>query len=319
MRFAVQQALSGEFKVFSIGIELIPEYERLIAPISKENVSLSFKDDYNTLTLNILAYSLLDVQKVVELKIWTLQALLYEYTQQHFTVKTINVCDSEFNVPDTACVNYDYSWMDHSDIPLTEDGKIIIPEECLSLIFNLFSDQIKDLDVLLLNSARILLTGHQMESRMEYLNTPGITDVINSTAISSIEPLAYFINRQEGQCDKCGNKTFSIVSKIKALLTKYMNDSFATYYCKTYYSDRSKLFHQGHTKATYARYETSYPILDPSDPQKILMPSSVVDPCLFDWSSYIFRNMIHEYYTGSLSIKGKAGEEFLLSTFSNTP
>ena len=184
-----------------------------------------------------------------------------------------------------------------------------MPQECLLLINNLFSEKIHDLDILLYNSARILLTANQMESGIECLMIPGITDVINSTAISSIEPLAYFINQQVGQCDKCGNKVFSIVAKIKELLTKYFDQSFASYYCKTYYSDRSKLFHQGYTKTNHIKYGSCYPLINPHDPSKILMQASTVDPTLFDYSSYIFRNIIHEYYMGSLIIKNKEGKE----------
>ena len=162
-------------------------------------------------------------KKFLELKLWTLQALLYEYTLQYFEITLLKICDSRFYIEDTAQISYDYDWLDFSDRPLDKCTNIIVPQECLLLINNLFSEKIHDLDILLYNSARILLTAHQMESGIECLMIPGITDVINSTAISSIEPLAYFINQQVGQCDKCGNKVFSIVAKIKELLTKYFD------------------------------------------------------------------------------------------------
>lgn len=310
LNLAVRRALSGKFKEFSVQMKLVPQHRKpLIAPISKQNVSFCVNSNYNTLTLNIFAYSLLDAKKFLELKLWTLQALLYEYTLQYFEITLLKICDSRFYIEDTAQISYDYDWLDFSDRPLDKCTNIIVPQECLLLINNLFSEKIHDLDILLYNSARILLTAHQMESGIECLMIPGITDVINSTAISSIEPLAYFINQQVEQCDKCGNKVFSIVAKIKELLTKYFDQSFASYYCKTYYSDRSKLFHQGYTKTNHIKYGSCYPLINPHDPSKILMQASTVDPTLFDYSSYIFRNIIHEYYMGSLIIKNKEGKE----------
>ena len=318
INLAVQRALSGKFKTFSVQIKLVPKHKTsLIAPISKDNISFSVNSNYNTLTLNILAYSLLDVKKILELKFWTLQALLYEYTLGYFAIDSAKICHSKFYSKETKQISYDYGWTDFCDRPLNNCGNIIVPEECLWLISNLFSDKINDSDILLYNSARILLTAHQIKSGMEYLIVPGIIDVINSTAISSIEPLAYFINQQEGQCDKCGNKIFSVVSKIKELLTKYFSQSFATYYCKIYYSDRSKLFHQGYTKTNHTKSDISYPLLDPHNPSKILMPSFPVDSSLFDCSSYIFRNIIHEYYIGSLVIKDKNGKELKLEKLAN--
>lgn len=318
IRVAVQNALSGKFKIYSVRIKLIPEYKHFfIAPVSKQNISFSLESDCNFLTLNLLAYASLDIEKSLEFKLWTLQALLYEYTLQYFTINAIEVCASEFYCEDTKPIDYDYSWLDRSDYPSDKNKNIIVPEECLVLISNLFADQIKGSDELLYNSARVLLTAHQLETGMDHLRIPGIIDITNSTAISSIEPLAYFMNRQEGQCDKCGNKIFSVVAKIRELLTKYFNESFARYYCKTYYSDRSKLFHQGCMQSNYIKCDTSCPLLDPQNPTKILMPSGPVDPTLFDCASYVFRNIIHEYYDGTLIIKDKDGQEIKLDKMEN--
>lgn len=316
---AVQNALSGKFKTYSVQIKLIPEYKHaFIAPISKQNISFSLESDCNFLTLNFLAYSSLDIKKSLEFKLWTLQALLYEYTLQYFTIKnSVKVCESEFYCEETKPIDYDYKWLDRSDYPSDENGNVIVPEECLVLISNLFADQIKGLDNLLYNSARVLLTAHQLETGMDHLRVPGIIDVTNSTTISAIEPLAYFMNRQEGQCDKCGNKIFSVVAKIRELLTKYFDGHFAQYYCNTYYSGRSKLFHEGYMKSNYIKCDTSYPLLDPQNPTKILMPSVPVDPTLFDYASYVFRNIVHEYYDGTLIIKGKDGQEIKLEKLEN--
>lgn len=315
IRLAVKRAISGKFKTYSAQIELIPEHrDILIAPVAKENISFSVASDRNLLTLNFLAYSILDAKEVLGNKRWTLQALLYEYTLQYFEINLIRFCEKEFHCEDTTPMNdYDYNWIDRSDYLSDESGNVIVPEECLLLISNWFADQIKDLDGLLYNSARVLLTAHQMRNRKKEVMIPGMTDVINSTAISSIEPLAYFMDRQAGQCDKCGNKIFSVVSKMKEILTKYYNEAFAKYYCETSYSDRSKLFHQGNTKSNYTMNSNGcYPLLDPQNPSKILMPSVTVDDTLFDYSSYVFRNMVHEYHDGSLIIKDKNGKELKL-------
>ncbi len=103
----------------------------------------------------------------------------------------------------------------------------------------------------------------------------------------------------------------------RLLLTKYFNESFARYYCKTYYSDRSKLFRQGCMQSNYIKCDTSCPLLDPQNPTKTLMPSGSVDPTLFDYASYVFRNIIHEYYDGTLIIKDKDGQEIELDKMEN--
>lgn len=318
IRMAVQNALSGTFKTYSIRIKLIPESKNIfIAPVSKQNISFSLESGCNFLTLNFLAYTSQDLKQSLGFKLWTLQALLYEYTLQNFTIDGIKFCTSEFYCEDTKPVDYDYSWIDCSDCPADKNKNIILPEECLVLISNLFADQIKGPDGLLYNSARVLLTAYQLKTGMEHLRIPGIIDITNSTAISSIEPLAYFMNRQEGQCDKCGNKIFSVVAKIRELLAKYFDESFARYYCKTYYSNRSKLFHQGDMQSNYMHFDTCYPLIDPQNPTKILMPPGLVDFPLFDYSSFVFRNIVHEYYDGTLIIKDKDGQETKLDKLDN--
>lgn len=147
IRIAVQNALSGTFKTYSIRIKLIPESKNIfIAPVSKQNISFSLESDCNFLTLNFLAYTSQDLRQSLGFKLWTLQALLYEYTLQYFTIDVIKFCTSKFYCEDTKPVDYDYSWIDRLDYPADKNKNIIVPEECLVLISNLFADQIKGPD-----------------------------------------------------------------------------------------------------------------------------------------------------------------------------
>lgn len=158
-----------------------------------------------------------------------------------------------------------------------------------------------DLD-LLLNSARMLFTSQQIESGLQFPNEPGISDIINSTMISSIEPLASFIDRRVMRCDCCGNPRYSVVAKIRTLLSKYVSLDFAKYFTKQFYSMRSSLFHEGKMISNLTKSNACYPLIDPLNTKEMLIPTGIVLMNLKEYSSYVFRKMIHEYYTVGIDV-----------------
>ena len=303
---AVRRAQEGKFKIFNIKLIFENNRKRVIANSNCADLSIAVDKGENALITNIFAYSVADVKQWVQMKIWTLRAILYEYTFQIFDLKAI-VCAERptlnKNMGDAQDDAYDRNWVDCSDIPIADNGAIIVPQECLSLLsIVLKGDQhAADLD-LLLNSARMLFTSQQIESGLQFPNEPGISDIINSTMISSIEPLASFIDRRVMRCDCCGNPRYSVVAKIRTLLSKYVSLDFAKYFTKQFYSMRSSLFHEGKMISNLTKSNACYPLIDPLNTKEMLIPTGIVLMNLKEYSSYVFRKMIHEYYTVGIDV-----------------
>lgn len=317
IKAAVCRAREGKFQTFAVKLLLGNDQSRVIANTSSADLSITVENGQNELLTNISAYSVADAGQWIHMKIWTLRSILYEYTSQIFNLKKIVCAKTPASFSDTESSTYNWDWVDFSEIPTTVNGEIIVPQECLSLLSMVLKDNERGRDIeLLLNSARMLFASQQVEKGVPFPNGPGVSDIINSSMISSIEPLASFIDRRVKRCDSCGNLAFSVVSKLRAVLSKYISEGFAKYFSKEFYAMRSELFHEGQMLSNLMKTRTSYPLIDPLNPKEMLMPTGIVLINLAEYSSFVFRQMLHEYYTTGIEVIGTDGKVSNIRYFS---
>lgn len=297
---ALANAKNNSLKNYTIHITLSEKHNTQINNISQNDISFSNTENCSILRICTKAYSVWDLEETIKIKLSSILSILYEYTLLFFEIKKIEYEDKLIAPIKFAIKKYDYSWIDFDCSPKSENGEIILPPECLKLLSYIINDDYSDINIAyFVNSCRLLLNcAYNTNLKTNPYMVAGFSEAINSLIVSTFEPLSCILNNSVERCEYCGNLKYSIVSKIKNLVSKYFSNDFARQFCNCYYSSRSSYFHEGKISSLMIPGRISYPQLNPISPKEMLTPHiSVSDHYLIELSSYIFRNLAHDYFS----------------------
>ena len=300
---AVNRAKATDMKQYSISLELANNRGISLADVSFENGRVFTRKGTIYLQLNFEAYSAWDIEMFLPTKYAPILSVLYEYTQVLFDIVKINFAVSALPAEVAECQEYNYDWIDLDECPRLGDNSVILPRECFQLLSYIMDDKSYDEDTeLLLNSSRVLMTTKRLSKEIEFPYSSGKADIINSMACSSFEPLALILDKSNKQCKECGNMVFSITKKIKKMCTYYFDANFAKYVCDVIYKNRSVFLHMGRQESPQRSSTIFCPQIS-AESGGVMMPHGMVRDTVFDYSSYLFRNIARDYFNGQLSEK----------------
>lgn len=297
---AVQNAKSNDLSEYTVLLELKSDRDIQIMRRSYGKCSIYSKDGCVFLLLGYKAYSTWDANQTLPSKYLPLIAVLYEYTHRIFKLQSGSIAKQCFRDEDTPPIAYNYHWLDTDECPLSEDNQTIIPDECLKLLTYIMDDEeyIEDIE-LLLNSSRILFTTYSLMEEITFPYASCKADIINSLVCSSFEPLSLILDKNTDQCSVCGNKIFSISKKIKTMCTRYFGEDFARLIINVLYTNRSIFFHMGQTETTQRATPISCPQINPVSGM-IMFPVGKLRYDAFDYSTFLFRSIARDYYSGAI-------------------
>ena len=183
-------------------------------------------------------------------------------------------------------------------MPENEYGQIILPDELLELINQILeSDTYNENLQLLLNSAQLFYWSLFMETEAVTNGKsiqPGYLDIINSILISSLEPLSNIGAPKAEVCEYCGATKYNVVSKLKDLTRRYLNEKISKDICKRAYQNRSAFLHTG-IPITYEHYSGAvFPLID-AKVKNEMVKYAHFEYNIKDYTSYVFRKMAAEY------------------------
>lgn len=275
---------------------------RLIYNSTYKKVHIFNDGKNNYLTFPITAFCEWDLKTLIQRLFPMICAILFEYS---FSLMDISKCEyTELNEDvnlnnDYECEEICFNWIDEDEIP-NKDGQVLLPIDCLKIIDYIISNNIDDNIDKIIASAIILYSTQKIHYSMLNSNEPGISDIINNMGVTSIEPLSNIIYFESKRCEVCNTEIYSIVKKIKFLVANYFDESFAKYFIKKYYTERSKFFHVGLLKTTSVLHEKIIPQIDKNG--ELESPTPFLDINLTDYISYIFRMLVHDVLNESIPI-----------------
>lgn len=297
---AVQRAKNNSMKEYVVCFELENDKGISVADTSIDNCKIYSDKEKTYLYFNFEAYSAWDMKMYLPNKYTSVISILYEYTRVLFKIKKIEYASGNLSNEVSEPKDYDYGWMDYDDYPHINDRTIIIPHECLKLISYVMNDRSYDENIeLLLNSGIVLMSTQSMLQEIEFPYLNYKSDIINSMACSSFEPLSLILDKNNERCDKCGNMVFSIMKKVKKMCTLYFNENFSKYMFEDLYKKRSAFLHAGEPESMQDSSRIFCPQIHPKS-GVVMMPHGRIRYDVFDYSSYLFRNIAHDYYNGTL-------------------
>ena len=270
-----------------------------IKPQSCDNISFSYDEErcMNLLTFNVKAFGDFDFSYVINQKANYIKHLLCIYTNTVFQVSLVEKSVDEYECEDAQLQEYDDEWVDMSDIFVSETELILSPN-----FYNILNIVLKDVQYertlrLILNSAQQLFIANIMKrdtfNSGEY-NIPGYVDLINTTLVSALEPIANLDAEQPETCKECGQLKYSIRKKVRDLCQKYLPDHLVKMISNDLYSDRSKFLHEGNAKTNEFYCGRCVPLLDPVNGREIMQPTCSINLNMFEYVSYIIRKVICE-------------------------
>ena len=259
------------------------------------------KGNKSYLYFKVNAYSQKDLKYLLGKKREAIRALFSVYVRRVFPINSFKISYSSKAIKsiNSHCkeVIYDRDWVDLAEMPRTEEGHYLFPQELLVLIDeivdrNFYSNEIN----MLLNAAHAYHSATYLAelSIKNNIDMIGCANIANSIVISALEPLAALENVPTSVCEKCGADIYSVVKKIKMLLERYLTPNLAKYIVEEYYSKRSKFFHEGIRESEEYYTGICWPQINETDGRSILMPQSLIAFNLFDWVSLIIRKRIFD-------------------------
>ncbi len=300
---AVNNALNNSLQIFNIELLLTDEKECSLAEICSENIHIYKHENLNRICFSMEAYSEWDVEQTLKEKLSTILSIVYEYTNVIFNIEKIQLTKNTVDYKNSnSTYKYDYSWIDSDEYPRDNDGCILLTNECIKLIRYVIEDDYSDQNIaLFIASSRELLCCASDFKRTEInpYQFAGRAEALNSLLMSTFEPLSLILNKDVNKCDECGALKYSIVKKVKMLFKKYFDSSIEGWISYKY-GLRSSYLHEGKVSSLMIPFDSCYPQIDPIAKNTMLMPYSSKDMFLLEASSYVFRNLAHDYFSENL-------------------
>lgn len=265
--------------------------------------------DYTSLTFQMNALGEFDAKHIMYQKVNTLRHLLCVYTNQIYPIKKVELiaCDDSFYV-ENVWEEPNEDWIDDDElyrvIEGTEDEAVMLSKEFfdlfrISLDYEGYNRKLQ----LVLNSAQALYCARLLTKKERTdasLAIPGITDLINTEAVSALEPLACIDEFKIDKCKCCGNNIYSITKKIKKLCKKYLPEYLVKIICDDIYRERSKFLHEGSVYTYEVGIGNSMPVINPMDGRSIAFTVPIIHYNLQDYVGYVFRKKVKELLQGAL-------------------
>ena len=136
-----------------------------IRPQACGNISVSYDEERcrNLLTFNVKAFGDFDFRYVINQKANYIRHLLCIYTNAIFQVAIVGKSVEDYECADTGWQEYDYNWVDTSDIFVSETELLLSPDFYRILNFVLKDIQYERSLRLILNSAQQLFIANLMK------------------------------------------------------------------------------------------------------------------------------------------------------------
>lgn len=276
----------------------------------------------SSITLKIESYGREDakfvfdsqIKKILDLlSVLTNQPFFFSFSEKHSNIDKYN---------NGEIFNNDDEFIDGYPI---EDEKLIIPKYGKNIINQVLSNyNVENVKMKkLLNAAMHFHAGrkfdaqindvytlHEIERsedhvqfkaipRENFINTnmliPNIQEMATVSYISALEVLSTIVYDSTAErCSKCGQYIYSISSKVKGLLDKYLPEHIAKQIHK-YYNSRSKFLHEGKL-LTHTYTGTTIPQLDCNHESDCVVPHEILLINLREYVSFCIRGVIKEYF-----------------------
>lgn len=291
------------FKKYLITIELDTQ-NFLFQTMCKNNIRIEPK--YNEISRKsilisffIKAFGTFDLRYIIKQKSHYLQQLLCAYTNNDFDIIRYNYCESEItSFEDSDWVRTNIDWIDDCFVEKENERYIsLLPD-----FFDLFrivldNDSYERTMRLLLNSAQEIFCAKlmlNMSNKDAKYSIPGYTDIVNTVMISILEPLSNIGSKKPETCPACGNLKYKISQKIRDLCKRYTNEYLVKEITNIEYGLRSSFLHEGNARTNEFYCGVSVPLIDTLNQNRISDVTSYTRYNLFDWSTYIFRMVVHD-------------------------
>ena len=249
----------------------------------------------------IKAYSTKDLEYLLSKKVETLRGLFSVYIRNIFPLNLFKISYSaeeqknfEFHDDESG---YYLDWMDLDEIPKSKEGYFIIPREMFTLVNIIMNNNFYSKEISLLINATHAFYSATYQMKLSEKNEEdqlGCINIANSMVISALEPLAELENVPRYVCENCGTAVYSVVKKMKLLLTRYFKPAMVEYIMNVYYSNRSKFFHEGIRNTEEYYIGICWFQIDERDGRNILSPHALIEYNLFDWVNYVIRKRLYD-------------------------
>lgn len=281
------------------------------------------KNGLSEVSLRIDSYGDNDAKLVFQVKVERLLNILSALTNLPF-----NISDMHKNVT-TYKYEEEFGESDFIDGHSIKNEHIVIPEYGKKLIDNIIKLDIDiddDLTKKLLNAVMHFHAGRKFDAQINdvcFFNSTKKTEVKNNyimnflcrdkrllnarevstnileiatvSYISALEVLSTIVcNSKAERCEKCGQLTYGISSRVKNMLYKYFDEPVAKQ-IHGYYNSRSKFLHEGKL-LTYPYIGVSIPQLDCNSISGCKVNSEIPLINLREFTSYCIRKVIKEYF-----------------------
>ena len=274
----------------------------------------------SSITLKIESYGDKDAKFVFDSQIRKILDLLSVLTNQPFFFSKKHSNIDEYN--DYEIFNNDDEFIDGYPI---KDEKLIIPKYGKNIINQVLSNyNVENVNIKkLLNAAMHFHAGRKFEAQINdvytprevkatedyvhielvareiFINTrmviPNIQEMATVSYISALEVLSTIVyDGTAERCSKCNQYMYSISSKVKDLLYKYLPEHVAKQIHK-YYNSRSKFLHEGKL-LTHTYTGTTIPQLDCDHESGCVVPDEILLINLREYVSFCIRGVIKEYF-----------------------
>ncbi|MDY4787991.1 MAG: hypothetical protein SO253_01575 [Bacilli bacterium] len=236
----------------------------------------------------IKAYSMKDLNFLLSNKLSALRALFSIYVNKAFPLNRFNVFVSKVE---------ERKRLDDSQSFMSQNDYYIIPREGLIFADLIISKESYSREVrMLINS----IHQYYFAISQEEMNKENIVDrlscinVANSIMVSALEPLASLEKCSTTVCENSNQKNFSVVKKMKQLLSRYLDEGVVWYFMKNYYEERSKFFHEGKRQSEEYYIGICWPQIDETDGRNIFVPRLSIDYNLLNFVNFVIQQRVYD-------------------------
>ena len=291
----------NSFEIYNIKVDFLTD-DISFALMCRKNIKVkSFYSkekgqNITSISFSLRAFGQFDLQYVAMQKINYLKYFLCVYTNIQFVMTKFEILD-DIRYIKNSWSNYDLNWVDYVFDGASPEAVELIPDFFDVFRVVLDNDSFEKTMRLLLNSAqeiycgRIMLNDSLQDSKY---NIPGYADMIDTILISALEPLSVIGAEKPETCPECGNLKYKIRKKVEDLCSKYVNKELTKEISNIGHGKRSSFLHEGHAKTNEFYCGRCMPIIDPETQNMMLNAVASPNRNLFDYITYIFRQMIHD-------------------------